>query len=109
MLPVWELQISLFADDDVTPGLVVVWELSFRDLGAVVAPDPNLLASWTNDRRDSLVREGVERRGKKREKPFKRWERGRDGCFPMVCFPTVRVDIPVLGDEGYLVVSSACS
>jgi len=27
MLPVWELQISLFAGDDVTAGLEVVWDL----------------------------------------------------------------------------------
>ena len=62
--------------------LEVVWELSFPGLGAVVAPDPNLLALWTNARRDSFVREGAERRGKKTEKGFKRGERGRDGCFP---------------------------
>jgi len=74
MLPVWELQISLFAGDDVTSGLVVVWELYFRGLGAVVAPDPTLLASCTNARRDSFVRERAERRGTKTEKGFKRWE-----------------------------------
>ena len=84
--------------------LEVVWELSFPGLDAVVAPDPNLLASWTNARRDSFVREGAERRGKKTEKSFKRGGRGRDGCFP-----TVRVDVLVVGDEGYLVMSSACS
>jgi len=64
MPPVWELQISLFAGDDVILELAVVWELSFPGLGALVA-------SWANARWDRFVREGAERRGKKTEKSFK--------------------------------------